>query len=143
MLLLYKGTAANTLSSNTKSRLWIPSFHSAFFAFSFHSFPFLHPLPCCFRFHIPLSLTYTKNARTYIHKLILKYISNQLYMNMLNVSQGFNWESSNKGGWYNSLKNSIPDLANAGITHVWLPPPSQSVAPQGTLFYMNNQDAFG
>lgn len=48
--------------------------------------------------------------------------------------QGFNWESSNKaGGWYNSLKNSIPDLSNAGITHVWLPPPSQSVAPQGYM----------
>ncbi|KAM3758237.1 hypothetical protein ACB098_01G028500 [Castanea mollissima] len=49
--------------------------------------------------------------------------------------QGFNWASSNKGGWYNSLKNSIPDLANAGITHVWLPPPSQSAAsgPQGYL----------
>lgn len=51
--------------------------------------------------------------------------------------QGFNWESSNKGGWYNSLKNTIPDLANAGITHVWLPPPSQSVGPQGLIsFYM-------
>ncbi|KAI4316706.1 hypothetical protein L6164_024661 [Bauhinia variegata] len=47
--------------------------------------------------------------------------------------QGFNWESSSKGGWYNSLKNSIPDIASAGITHVWLPPPSQSVAPQGYL----------
>ncbi|XP_058727164.1 alpha-amylase-like [Vicia villosa] len=47
--------------------------------------------------------------------------------------QGFNWESSSKGGWYNSLKNTIPDLANAGITHVWLPPPSQSVGPQGYL----------
>ncbi|CAJ2675420.1 unnamed protein product [Trifolium pratense] len=47
--------------------------------------------------------------------------------------QGFNWESSNKGGWYNSLKNNIGDLANAGITHVWLPPPSQSVGPQGYL----------
>ncbi|XP_014514988.1 alpha-amylase [Vigna radiata var. radiata] len=47
--------------------------------------------------------------------------------------QGFNWESSKKGGWYNSLKNSIPDLANAGITHVWLPPPSQSVSPEGYL----------
>ncbi|KAG2666354.1 hypothetical protein I3760_15G054700 [Carya illinoinensis] len=47
--------------------------------------------------------------------------------------QGFNWESSNKGGWYNSLKNSVPDLANAEITHVWLPPPSQSAAPQGYL----------
>ncbi|KAL5780265.1 hypothetical protein ACOSQ2_011002 [Xanthoceras sorbifolium] len=48
--------------------------------------------------------------------------------------QGFNWESCNKaGGWYNSLKNTIPDLAAAGITHVWLPPPSQSVAPQGYM----------
>ncbi|OAY22936.2 hypothetical protein MANES_18G037000v8 [Manihot esculenta] len=48
--------------------------------------------------------------------------------------QGFNWESCNKaGGWYNSLKNSIPDLVNAGITHVWLPPPSQSVSPQGYM----------
>ncbi|KAL0017390.1 hypothetical protein SO802_004459 [Lithocarpus litseifolius] len=47
--------------------------------------------------------------------------------------QGFNWESSNKRGWYNSLKNCIPDLANAGITHVSLPPPSQSVASQGYM----------
>ncbi|CAL0322458.1 unnamed protein product [Lupinus luteus] len=47
--------------------------------------------------------------------------------------QGFNWESSKKGGWYNSLKDKIPDLANAGITHVWLPPPSQSVSPEGYL----------
>ncbi|GLT46970.1 hypothetical protein SLA2020_206950 [Shorea laevis] len=50
--------------------------------------------------------------------------------------QGFNWESSNKpGGWYNSLKNSVSDIAAAGITHVWLPPPSQSHpdAPQGYM----------
>ncbi|KAL3840396.1 hypothetical protein ACJIZ3_024987 [Penstemon smallii] len=48
--------------------------------------------------------------------------------------QGFNWESSNKpGGWYNSLLSVVPDIANAGITHVWLPPPSQSVGPQGYL----------
>ncbi|XP_028806782.1 alpha-amylase [Neltuma alba] len=47
--------------------------------------------------------------------------------------QGFNWESSNKGGWYDSLKNSISALASVGITHVWLPPPSQSVSPQGYL----------
>ncbi|GMY28671.1 alpha-amylase-like isoform X1 [Fagus crenata] len=49
------------------------------------------------------------------------------------IQNGFNWESSNKGGWYNLLKNSIPNLANAGITHVWLPPPSQSIAPQGYM----------
>ncbi|CAL5332397.1 unnamed protein product [Camellia sinensis] len=48
--------------------------------------------------------------------------------------QGFNWASSSKqGGWYNSLINLIPDLATAGITHVWLPPPSQSAAPEGYL----------
>ncbi|OAY35795.1 alpha-amylase [Manihot esculenta] len=56
------------------------------------------------------------------------FISSQL------LFQGFNWESCNKAeGWYNSLKNMIPDLANAGVTHVWLPPPSQSAAPQGYL----------
>nr|GME00195.1 alpha-amylase-like [Ipomoea batatas] len=48
--------------------------------------------------------------------------------------QGFNWESNKQqGGWYNSLINLVPDLANAGITHVWLPPPSQSVAPEGYM----------
>ncbi|PKI50637.1 hypothetical protein CRG98_028949 [Punica granatum] len=47
--------------------------------------------------------------------------------------QGFNWESSKKGGWYNSLKSLVLDLAGAGITHVWLPPPSQSAAPEGNL----------
>lgn len=29
--------------------------------------------------------------------------------------------------------NVIPDLANAGVSHVWLPPASQSVSPQGYL----------
>ncbi|KAI3686818.1 hypothetical protein L1987_80507 [Smallanthus sonchifolius] len=48
--------------------------------------------------------------------------------------QGFNWESCNQqGGLYNSLVNSIDDLAAAGVTHVWLPPPSQSAAPQGYM----------
>ncbi|KAL3655214.1 hypothetical protein CASFOL_001000 [Castilleja foliolosa] len=50
------------------------------------------------------------------------------------VPGGFNWESSNKtGGWYNWLLKVVPDMAAAGVTHVWLPPPSQSVAPQGYL----------
>ncbi|KAL3734830.1 hypothetical protein ACJRO7_024069 [Eucalyptus globulus] len=61
--------------------------------------------------------------------------------------QGFNWESSKKeGGWYNSLKNLVPDLANAGITHVWLPPPSQSAAQQGYLpgrLYDLNASSYG
>ena len=45
--------------------------------------------------------------------------------------KGFNWESSKKGGWYNSLIKSIPELSAAGITHVWIPPPSQSVSSEG------------
>ncbi|KZV28895.1 alpha-amylase, partial [Dorcoceras hygrometricum] len=54
--------------------------------------------------------------------------------------QGFNWESSNKeGGWYNSLLNVAPDIASAGFTHVWLPPPSHSIAPQveSTFFFFS------
>ncbi|KAK9166398.1 hypothetical protein Scep_001589 [Stephania cephalantha] len=48
--------------------------------------------------------------------------------------QGFNWQSWNKeGGLYNFLKSSVPDLANAGITHVWLPPPSQAASNEGYL----------
>lgn len=52
--------------------------------------------------------------------------------------QGFNWESSNKaGGLYNSLVDQVDALATAGVTHIWLPPPSQSVSPQGV--YLNNR----
>ncbi|CAL5012973.1 unnamed protein product [Urochloa decumbens] len=48
--------------------------------------------------------------------------------------QGFNWESCKKqGGWYNSLKAQVDDIAKAGVTHVWLPPPSHSVSPQGYM----------
>ncbi|XP_062192649.1 alpha-amylase isozyme 3B-like isoform X2 [Phragmites australis] len=48
--------------------------------------------------------------------------------------QGFNWESCKKqGGWYKFLQERVDDIANAGVTHVWLPPPSHSVAPQGYM----------
>lgn len=48
--------------------------------------------------------------------------------------QGFNWESWKKeGGWYNFLGGVVGSLADAGITHVWLPPPSQSVASEGYM----------
>ncbi|XP_064964316.1 alpha-amylase isozyme 3D-like isoform X2 [Musa acuminata AAA Group] len=48
--------------------------------------------------------------------------------------QGFNWESwRQQGGWYNFLKDKVSDIANAGVTHVWLPPPSHSVGVQGYM----------
>ncbi|KQJ90515.1 alpha-amylase isozyme 3A [Brachypodium distachyon] len=48
--------------------------------------------------------------------------------------QGFNWESCNKqGGWYNMLKGRVGSIASSGVTHVWLPPPSHSVSPQGYM----------
>ncbi|CAE7202391.1 AMY1.4 [Symbiodinium natans] len=49
--------------------------------------------------------------------------------------QGFNWEShkAGKGNWYGIVESKVEMLADLGITDVWLPPCSQSVAPQGYL----------
>lgn len=43
---------------------------------------------------------------------------------------GFGWDSCEKGGYWGIVKEKIPEIREAGFTHVWLPPPSQSVAPQ-------------
>ncbi|KAL8154011.1 hypothetical protein V2J09_011771 [Rumex salicifolius] len=75
------------------------------------------------------------------HSLLLLFsLAISLPFLLINVSsstvlfQGFNWESCNKkGGLYNSLITQVDALANAGITHIWLPPPSQSADPQGYL----------
>ncbi|KAF0911347.1 hypothetical protein E2562_008235 [Oryza meyeriana var. granulata] len=48
------------------------------------------------------------------------------------VLQGFNWESWHQSeGWYNLLMGKVDDIAAAGVTHVWLPPPSHSVSTKG------------
>ncbi|KAG1659688.1 hypothetical protein FOA52_004327 [Chlamydomonas sp. UWO 241] len=46
--------------------------------------------------------------------------------------QGYNWES-HKHNWYKTLTAQIPELGRAGVTAIWLPPPSDSVSPQGYL----------
>ncbi|KAK9843998.1 hypothetical protein WJX81_001575 [Elliptochloris bilobata] len=48
------------------------------------------------------------------------------------ILQGFNWES-HRQPWYNVLREQVPKIAETGITSVWLPPPSDSVSPQGYL----------
>ncbi|KAL0051267.1 hypothetical protein WJX82_004481 [Trebouxia sp. C0006] len=47
--------------------------------------------------------------------------------------QGFGWDSCKVGDWWNIVKSKIQDMKDAGFTHIWLPPPSQSVADQGYL----------
>ncbi|XP_075105701.1 uncharacterized protein LOC107760700 isoform X1 [Nicotiana tabacum] len=48
------------------------------------------------------------------------------------VFQGFNWESWRRQ-WYLELANKAADLSRSGITAVWFPPPTESVAPQGYM----------
>ncbi|XP_034705774.1 uncharacterized protein LOC117929569 isoform X1 [Vitis riparia] len=48
------------------------------------------------------------------------------------VFQGFNWESWRRQ-WYLELAPKAADLSQCGITAVWLPPPTESVAPQGYM----------
>ncbi|KAF6262946.1 glycoside hydrolase superfamily [Scenedesmus sp. NREL 46B-D3] len=47
--------------------------------------------------------------------------------------QGFHWESHKTHPWYNNIKQKIPEIQGAGFTHIWLPPPSQSVSPEGYM----------
>lgn len=48
------------------------------------------------------------------------------------VFQGFNWESWRRQ-WYLELASKAADLSRCGITSVWFPPPTESVAPQGYM----------
>eukprot|EP00928_Gymnodinium_smaydae_P050054 TRINITY_DN3366_c0_g6_i1.p1 TRINITY_DN3366_c0_g6~~TRINITY_DN3366_c0_g6_i1.p1 ORF type:complete len:1786 (+),score=300.32 TRINITY_DN3366_c0_g6_i1:41-5359(+) len=49
--------------------------------------------------------------------------------------QGFNWEShkAGKGDWYKVVASKVDMFSSFGITDIWLPPCSASVAPQGYL----------
>jgi len=50
--------------------------------------------------------------------------------------QGFNWQAAKSSSpWYNVLKGIVEDAADAGITDVWFPPPSQS-HPDGPEGYL-------
>jgi hypothetical protein len=47
-------------------------------------------------------------------------------------SQGFNWESHHQQ-WYKTLGDNLEWFAKLGFTMIWLPPPTESVSPQGYL----------
>ena len=47
------------------------------------------------------------------------------------ILQGFNWESHRGASWYATIKEQAPQMAAAGFSAIWLPPPSESVSPQG------------
>lgn len=49
------------------------------------------------------------------------------------VLQGFNWESHRSGGWYHKLSGKAAEIASKGFTIVWLPPPTDSVSPEGYM----------
>ncbi|MEW5319272.1 MAG: hypothetical protein WDW38_010435 [Sanguina aurantia] len=46
--------------------------------------------------------------------------------------QGFNWDS-HADAYYKTLSGKIKELADAGFTSIWMPPPSEAVSSQGYL----------
>ncbi|KAG6713132.1 hypothetical protein I3842_05G136400 [Carya illinoinensis] len=49
------------------------------------------------------------------------------------LCQGFNWESHKSGKWYLELKKRASELASIGFTVIWLPPPTESISPEGYM----------
>lgn len=49
------------------------------------------------------------------------------------LCQGFNWESHKTGRWYQELQEKVAELASLGFTVVWLPPPTESISPEGYM----------
>ncbi|XP_019170779.1 PREDICTED: alpha-amylase 3, chloroplastic isoform X2 [Ipomoea nil] len=63
------------------------------------------------------------------------------------LCQGFNWESHKSGRWYLELQEKAELLSSLGITVVWLPPPTESVSPEGympkDLYNLNSREEIG
>ncbi|XVF03394.1 hypothetical protein REPUB_Repub04eG0257500 [Reevesia pubescens] len=61
------------------------------------------------------------------------------------LCQGFNWESHKSGRWYMELKEKASELSSLGFTVIWLPPPTESVSPEGYMpkDYYNLNSRYG
>ncbi|KAK4376730.1 hypothetical protein RND71_003026 [Anisodus tanguticus] len=59
------------------------------------------------------------------------------------LCQGFNWESHKSGRWYKELHKKTAELSSLGFSVIWLPPPTDSVSPEGymprDLFNLNSR----
>ena len=55
------------------------------------------------------------------------------HLSSLSEHPGFGWQSWEGKHWWRTLRAQVPELARMGVTHLWLPPPSASVSPQGYL----------
>lgn len=49
------------------------------------------------------------------------------------LCQGFNWESHKSGKWYMELHEKASEISSLGFTVLWLPPPTDSVSPEGYM----------
>ncbi|KAL5722614.1 Alpha-amylase A type-3 [Ranunculus cassubicifolius] len=49
------------------------------------------------------------------------------------LCQGFNWESHKSGRWYKELNGKAAELSALGFTVIWLPPPTESISPEGYM----------
>ncbi|XP_042052904.1 alpha-amylase 3, chloroplastic-like isoform X2 [Salvia splendens] len=49
------------------------------------------------------------------------------------LCQGFNWDSHKSGRWYLEIQEKASELASLGFTVIWLPPPTDSVSPEGYM----------
>ncbi|XP_009758349.1 alpha-amylase 3, chloroplastic isoform X2 [Nicotiana tabacum] len=49
------------------------------------------------------------------------------------LCQGFNWESHKSGRWYRELHEKAAELSSLGFSVIWLPPPTDSVSPEGYM----------
>ncbi|OIS95831.1 PREDICTED: alpha-amylase 3, chloroplastic [Nicotiana attenuata] len=49
------------------------------------------------------------------------------------LCQGFNWESHKSGRWYMELHEKAAELSSLGFSVIWLPPPTDSVSPEGYM----------